>query len=73
MHDTAAHLRHTFLTFAALEPQPKAYLASLIPWNAAIVRRRVAQKGRRWRTDARASLVAIRVLRELLSEVPANA
>lgn len=70
MTTTEQHLRHTFGTFAALEPNPRAYLASLIPHNFEHVRRMVARKGRGWRKEARASLLAVRTARLMLNEYP---
>lgn len=64
---TAAMLAQTFRMFAALEPDPRAYVASLIPHNFAHVRRVVRRRAPGWRGEAVASLIAVRVAREILS------
>jgi len=70
MQSPADHTRATFAIFAATEADPRAYLASLIPWNFAIVRRAVARKGRGWRKEAHRSLIAVQVARQMLAEMP---
>lgn len=70
---TERGLRKAFVIFAQTEPDAVAYWRSLVPWNFAIARRRVARKGHGWRQEARASLVAVKVARALIAEGSAHA
>lgn len=67
---TADHLRAIFLRFAEIEADPRGYVASLIPHNFARCRQVVRRKGLGWRREAVASLIAVRVARDLLAAGP---